>query len=81
MAEITLPPGNYQCVCILCDDLANGLVTFILANDEVKNSLATLQEKINLFIQTETTPFDADEGDLCIAFADGNDNLFICFFY
>lgn len=77
LQQTTLKPGKYQCINTLCDDLRNGLATFILAN--TGESLTELQEKINKHLETEKEPFDADDLDLCIAAHDGISNVY--FFY
>lgn len=75
----SLSPGEYPFICIFCDELADGLATFLLSSDKVVRQLHDLQKKIDAYIANEATVFNnPDEFDLCLAMFEGALRNYIC---
>lgn len=80
LRHTTLPPGEYSCLCTVADELASGIVTFMLADDKSTNDMLELQSKIEEFVESEKSPFnDAEEGDLCLAIYEGKFSFSMCY--
>lgn len=66
-------PGKYEWACAYLDDLESGTLTFLHSIDD----LGEVQIKIDKYIETDKTPFEANESDLCLALYKG----ILCVFF